>query len=115
QGDLEQAIGHYLHAIKINPMNENFFINLFEIYNVQRDSESAKKTLISGMKAIPYSAALPLKLAKFYLQNGLDEQANESIDKALRLRPHNEEAEALKQIINQQRLTQNHEIELLTE
>lgn len=115
QGDLEQAIGHYLHAIKINPMNENFFINLFEIYNVQRDSESAKQTLISGMKAIPYSAALPLKLAKFYLQNGLDEQANESIDKALRLQPHNEEAEALKQIINQQRLTQNHEIELLTE
>jgi Tfp pilus assembly protein PilF len=115
QGGLDQAIGHYLRAINLDPANERYFINLFEIYNDQRNSESAVETLRSGMKAIPYSIALPIRLAKFYLQHGLNEMANEMIERVLRLRPRDEEAEALRSLINHQRVTMNHEIEMYKE
>lgn len=115
QGDLDQAIGHYLRAINLDPSCEKYFMDLFEIYNDQRDSESAVETLRSGMKAHPYSIALPIRLAKYFLQHGLVEQANSTIERALRLRPHDEEAGALKNLINQQNLTQNHDLEMITE
>jgi tetratricopeptide (TPR) repeat protein len=114
QGDLDQAIGHYLRAINLDPLIEKNFFNLFEIYNDQRDSESAKETLKSGMKAIPYSVAIPIKLSKYFLQHGLIEQADAIIERALRLRPRDEEAGTLKNLITQQRLTLNHKVEIIT-
>ena len=115
QGNLDQAIEHYLRAINLEPLCEKYFINLFEIYNDQRDSESAVETLRSGMKAIPYSIALPIRLAKYFLQHGLDEKASEMIESILRVHPRDEEAGALRGLINHQRLTLNHEMEMFKE
>jgi hypothetical protein len=41
--------------------------------------------------------------------------ANEMIERVLRLRPRDEEAEALRSLINHQRVTMNHEIEMYKE
>jgi len=115
QGDLDQAIGHYLRAINLDSKNEKYFIDLFEIYNLQRDSESAVEALKSGIMSIPYSVDLPVRLAKHFFQYGLDEKANEMIERVLRLRPHEAEALALNDLILHRRLTIKNEIEIPTE
>ncbi len=100
QGDLDQAVGYYLRAITFEPSDDQLFLSLFDIYNDRRDFRSAKETLEKGMFANPFSVLLANRLARFFIQHGLLQQASETINQSIKLNPGNEELSLLQHEFN---------------
>ncbi|NOH80210.1 deca-heme c-type cytochrome [Vibrio sp. RE86] len=75
QGELDKAIQAYKGAISIEPYYENSYINLADLYRIQRNDQLSLDMLEAGLIAMPKSPSLAFSSGLAHLRLGQQSEA----------------------------------------
>jgi len=89
QGKYNEAQQAYQQSIKIEPYFARAYINLAELYRLQRNNKQTLATLLLGFEKIPDSAELAYALGLAYIRDKQASKANNFFAKATLLAPEN--------------------------
>lgn len=95
-GRYEKAVESYKSAIEICPNNDVLYINLGDAYLRQNRNaeageqyEKARQVLVESLRARQENAQLHARLALCQAKLGRGDEAHETIERALKIEPHN--------------------------
>lgn len=86
--DVPQAISDFQRAVKIDPLSENYWIDLASAYDASGNSTGARDAYAEAHKAYPTSAIVDWNYGNFLLREGEEAQADEEIQRAVRGDPN---------------------------
>ncbi|TPH15903.1 multiheme c-type cytochrome [Litorilituus lipolyticus] len=89
QGKYTEAQQAYQQSIKIEPYFARAYINLAELYRLQKNNKQTLITLLNGFEKIPDSAELAYALGLAYIRNKQATKANLFFAKATEFAPEN--------------------------
>lgn len=82
--DVPQAISDFQHAVKVDPLSENYWMDLATAYDASGNTAGAQDAYIEARKAYPTSAIVDWNYGNFLLREGKESQAYEQIQRAVR-------------------------------
>ena len=88
-GMIHEALADLKKAIELHPCNQDYYLNMSEIYLKNGQRDEARKVLEMSIDNRPGCAESYHSLAKIYADCGMGDAALENIDKALQLDPSN--------------------------
>jgi tetratricopeptide (TPR) repeat protein len=101
----EEAEVNYKRAIELEPDNEDYYYLLSQMYSENNQTSKAIEAIEDGLSNNPDSSILNMYLALMYLESGDYRQAEIFLDKAERLDPEAPFVQAMRQILNLNKLT----------
>ncbi len=101
----EEAEVNYKRAIELEPDNEDYYYLLSQMYTENNQTSKAIEAIEDGLSNNPDSSILNMYLALMYLESGDYRQAEIFLDKAERLDPEAPFVQAMRQILNLNKLT----------
>ncbi len=88
-GEVDRAEQAYLQAIRLGPAYAGGYVNLADLYRLQRDDAKAESTLLKGRAAVGENAGMEHALGLQYVRSQRMAEALRSLAKAARLQPDN--------------------------
>ena len=90
-GNLDRAIDFYIKAIRYDPIESDYYINLAEIYEIRKEYKKSIEVLRNGIKTNSNIFELHLRLGLKLQQFGYFEEGKDMLEKAYKINPKNNE------------------------